>query len=622
MGKSRNLRQFLSRIPRKVWVSGGILLLVFAIALGTSNVWLAAEIERRIDQKLGEKGWRLERSRSSWSPWRGLEFENPRLRRGGEPPVAEAKSMAAGITLSRLLRGEAMGSGLELGAEPLILRDAEGEIRLDQVSIKLTASKEKIEIREAKAKADGLVVDTKGEIRFGSGEGDGGDYQPSFNAVRGVLAALPVREGNFKVGGTFTVDMSGPSIRWTANLDANGKDFVWHRLPLRQASAHAVLNEGDSVITADLVLPEGKSSFTIRKPGWQKPGCSFDGKLTDAAGRGDSFAGRYLGEGEWIVDKAEGEADLWSMARQTPEIATHLPQMISVETFPRIELRDLQSNRGALKLGSIALKGGGKASATVDDRRFTLTELSGSASFDGKSWHLKNAVGRIFGGEIKTSGSYRDGILDGATVSIAGIRLSELKGWSGSKSAGKGVLSGTYLGRLGADRSKLAGEGELRLVNAPVFDIPLLAETSELFRAMIPGADTKSKTGEVNARFTARKDRVDITRFEATGGSLEVSARGHVDLAKRRVDGVARGKLSGLPGVVTQPLSRLLEMEVSGPYDDIRVKPIGPARLVSNAASGTVGTAVDTVTEAGRVTGTVLKEGVKLPFRWLEKEDD
>ena len=106
-----------------------------------------------------------------------------------------------------------------------------------------------------------------------------------------------------------------------------------------------------------------------------------------------------------------------------------------------------------------------------------------------------------------------------------------------------------------------------------------------------------------------------MPRFEATGGSLNVSAKGEINLKKQRVDGTARGKLSGLPGLVTKPLSHLLEMEVGGPFDNVRVKPLGPAKLVSNAASGTVGLPVDALEEAGELTGTVLAEGIRVPLR-------
>jgi hypothetical protein len=42
--------------------------------------------------------------------------------------------------------------------------------------------------------------------------------------------------------------------------------------------------------------------------------------------------------------------------------------------------------------------------------------------------------------------------------------------------------------------------------------------------------------------------------------------------------GGARGKLAGLPGVVTSPLSRLLKMEVGGKLDHIRVQRLRPGR--------------------------------------------
>ncbi|RYD21559.1 MAG: hypothetical protein EOP88_10895 [Verrucomicrobiaceae bacterium] len=111
-------------------------------------------------------------------------------------------------------------------------------------------------------------------------------------------------------------------------------------------------------------------------------------------------------------------------------------------------------------------------------------------------------------------------------------------------------------------------------------------------------------------------DATAVTRLQ-TAGAISL---GKVNLDKRTVSGRARGKLTGLPGMVTSPLSRLLEMNVAGPYNKIRVQPLGPAKLASNTASGTVGVVVDTIEETGKVTGTVITEGMKLPFRLLDKD--
>jgi hypothetical protein len=200
------------------------------------------------------------------------------------------------------------------------------------------------------------------------------------------------------------------------------------------------------------------------------------------------------------------------------------------------------------------------------------------------------------------------------------VRMSDLKQLSakdgGKKSAG--VLTARYSGSIVLAARELDGKGSLRLENAPVLEVPLLDQVYDLFSAILPGVE-RSPEGEFNAEFRARPDLVEVTRFEAKGGSsLTVSAVGTVDLNKGRVNGRARGKLVGLPGLVTSPLSRLLEMDVSGPYDDIRVKPLGPAKLASNTVSGTVGVAVDTLEETGKISGAIIKEGIKVPFRWLD----
>lgn len=150
-------------------------------------------------------------------------------------------------------------------------------------------------------------------------------------------------------------------------------------------------------------------------------------------------------------------------------------------------------------------------------------------------------------------------------------------------------------------------------------EVPLLDGTYDLFAAMIPGVKPGGD-GQFDARFTAGPGMLEVTHFEAAGGSLTLNAAGTVDLEKQRVDGRARGKLRGLPGLVTRPLGRLLEMEEAGPFDDIQLKPHGPATLVSNATSTALAAPVETIEEAGRITGTVVLEGINLPFRLLSKE--
>jgi hypothetical protein len=93
----------------------------------------------------------------------------------------------------------------------------------------------------------------------------------------------------------------------------------------------------------------------------------------------------------------------------------------------------------------------------------------------------------------------------------------------------------------------------------------------------------------------------------ANGGAVTVTATGTIDLVQRKVDAHATGNLRGVVGVVTSPLSQTLEMEVSGPLDQIRVRSVGPVAIVGSGIS-----------DAAKATGNVLKEGVTLPLKALD----
>lgn len=89
--------------------------------------------------------------------------------------------------------------------------------------------------------------------------------------------------------------------------------------------------------------------------------------------------------------------------------------------------------------------------------------------------------------------------------------------------------------------------------------------------------------------------------------SPSVTAEGIVDLRRREVSGPARGNLRGLFGIATGPLSRTLEMEVSGPLDNIRVRPIGLKGILSVPAN--------VVPDTAKGASDLLRNGVALPLR-------
>ncbi|WP_264487194.1 AsmA-like C-terminal region-containing protein [Luteolibacter arcticus] len=605
---------------RRRWVRRGAVLLAGVAALGIMAEWIAGRVvERRFHEELAEQGWTLERSSALWNPWHGLILNHVKLRRGAESPVLGAERVAADFPLL----GGAGGSQWRIGPGELVLRDSDGEIRLQEVDLKFDAHPGKIEVTKAEARHESLVVSTTGTILLESGKGPS-RYEPDFSALRGTLAVLKMSSDKFRMTGSFSVDArgSGPP-RWNADLKGDGTVTSWHGIPLRSVSAAAGMSSEQSTITATLVLPSGKSDFKVTKADWGISPYRIDGTLKDDAGRTDNFSGSYQPEAnQWNLDSLSGPADLWQLAQDIPLVAAKLPEQLRCESFPiiRVEKARWTPEKG-FAVKSVATSGKGSFTIDQGDREIQIEKISGGFAYDDSTWTLNGLSADVFDGRVSVSGRYKDPVLTAGKVTIEGISLAKLKEWSGEEATGKGLLFGSYSGSVDTGDKTLSGKGSLRLEDAPVIEVPLLDQVWQLFTAMIPGVKRASK-GAFYADFVANSNLVEVPNFKATGGSLTVTAKGTVDLKRRRVDGVARGKLDGLPGLVTHPLSRLLEMEVSGPYDDIRVKPLGPPKLVSNAASATVGVAVETIEEAGKISGTVIVESIKLPFRWLQKKAD
>ena len=98
-----------------------------------------------------------------------------------------------------------------------------------------------------------------------------------------------------------------------------------------------------------------------------------------------------------------------------------------------------------------------------------------------------------------------------------------------------------------------------------------------------------------------------ISQLTATSEAVKVTAEGTLDLKKREVSGRARGNLRGLFGLATSPLSKTLEMQVSGPVDNIRVRPIGLKGILNVPESLVPGNQ--------KVSSNLIKEGIALPLR-------
>lgn len=620
--RSRHLRRRL-RIP----VAVVLILIVLWVA---ANIWVPRKVASAVESKLAEREMALSWKSSSWSLWRGVHLSGVVLRQttGDQRPMVETENLYIHLPMSQWLSRNGRTTFWQIRDASVKLTDDEGTIALNDVSATLKAERGKISIRQAVARHEGLDVDISGVIltRYPS-EKNTGPINFNLKAARAIIATLDFQDHSspFKAKGTFELDLSDPDRPWKADLQGAGENLDWKGYRIDKATASAELTSESSIIHAKVSTSAGTIDGKVSRSGWKGSPFLFDGKITDTKGKTDEFNGRHE-NGVFTIEKLSGPADLHQIAVDILPNGQELAKAATFPRFPEIEatrIRWKKNTDPAWSIESLAWSGQGEVSVTIKDEVVTAKNLRGKTSFDGKAWKVEDAGADLLKGSISMSGVYQEGRVEKARIKASEIRIAEIGRIATDRkgAARKGVLSLDYQGSLDITEKSLDGKGSMTLDDAPVIEVPLLDQVYELFTTLIPGVK-KSGSGKFSASFTAKDRMVDVTRFEATGGSLTVSAVGKVNLEKKYVSGRARGKLTGLPGMVTKPLGRLLELDVAGPYDNIRVKPLGPAKLVSNAASGTVGVAVDTVEEAGRITGTVITEGIKLPFRLFGGEEE
>lgn len=606
----------------------GAVVVVLLLGYFAGKAWATRQIEGRIVQRLSERGLSIQWEDLTWTPWRGLLMEGVSVKEnhGEHRPVAEVGNVSVHFPPSQFLGKNRMSIWWMKGSK-VVLTDAEGTVTLDNVSLRAEARPGEVMITRATVRQQALVIDVSGKISTRHPAVKRTDpFVLKLAAFRGTLGALDVESGGpFRVTGTFDVDMrQGAPYPWSTGLRGEGENIVWKGIPMNHAVADGSLSDKGTEITVECKGTEADVAVKMTRGEWKSTPFAYEGVLKDKAGREDTFKGTYAKK-VMHIERLEGGADLWKVAKSIPVVAEKLPEKLEVRSFPAVKARDIRVEVAERpvkwSVASVTTDGSGSFSWPYEDERIVFSKVAGGAAYDGTEWTVEDGKASVLGGTVEVSGRYKDGKLREGRIQSEGIRVKDLKMLEDKPSggAGDGVIYLDYQGAVDFSALEFDGGGMVRLENAPVFDVPLLEEVYDLFLAMIPGIDPPEK-GRFDATFTAHGKKVEVTKFKATGGTLNVSAKGTVDLEKKRVDGRARGKLTGLPGLITKPLSRLLEMEVSGPFDDVRVKPMGPAILASSEAPEGVGEAFEAIEETGKAVGEVIVEGVKAPFRFLKEK--
>ncbi|WAC21315.1 hypothetical protein OVA24_07945 [Luteolibacter sp. SL250] len=624
-----SLRRF--RLSRRwrifLWILVGfssVVVTVLTLAQGR----IIAGIEQRMRDRLEARGLEPEWSRASWSLWRGgVVFRDFILHEteGERKQVLEVESLAVSLPPSQWISTGSRTMVWSVRRSKVVVSDAEGHIALEDVSAKFRSRRGKITVTEAKVRHRGLVVDLEGDIITRQ---EPLRPPPRFvmklKAARATLAALDFDDGTgrFKIRGKFTVDASTPAFDWSASLKGNGREVSLKGVPLRDAGATAELSsQEESVINAGVAMEHGRAEAVIRRQGWKGTPFTFEGTVQDGDGKKDTLHGSHH-RGKFHVAELEGDADLWSIAGDIPMLADSLPPSLEVVTFPAITARDIRWEKdGGWSVARFSTRGAGAVTVAHEGKKVDITALTGGGSLTGRTWSLREVRGEVFGGNLTVDGDYTGGRLRDAAIKASGVRLDRIKQAMGKgKTSTPGVLSLFYTGSADLGGRLFDGEGRMMLENAPVIEVPLLDQVHDLFAAIIPGVErAESGEGRFEAHFTSSGHIVSVGSFEASGGTLTVDARGQVDLRKETVSGSARGKLTGLPGVVTQPLSRLLEMEVTGTLDRIHVRRLEAGKIISQAAEGTAEVVEEAVKGVRKAEDREKRRSPSKPARWFDK---
>lgn len=586
-----------------LWLVGVIVLLT-VIGLILGNLWLPRKLESVVTERLKARGLSADWKSVTWMPIRGLQVDGLVIRQasGDRALVCKTGHVNVRMPLWRAFDRETRITHWSVRNETVTVGDADGEITLEDVTARCEMSLGKLIVHRFSARDAGLTADLKGEILLKKSPSTPKPFALKLRGLRGALVSLDFSDKGkrFKATGTFEVDMTGPAPVWKSSLNGAGNDVVWKGVKLNKAAAEAELSSADSQIRAALATPNGSSSATIRKQGWKETPFVFEGTLKDKSGREDTFNGSFM-KRTLTIERLSGNADLILIAGDVPQLADDLPDVFEFTRFPDLDARGIRWDADKTwHISSIKVGGNSTAIIAVEKRKIGISEIAGTMSYDDKTWRIGNARGKVFGGDFSIEGNYRQGALYQSSITAGGLKLAEIKRAAG-KPVGKetkGILSFSYEGSVRLKGREFDGSGTIRLDDAPVFEVPLLEEVYGLFSAIVPGAK-HSGEGRFDAEFMGRSHILDVKRFVATGGSLSVTANGEVDLEKETVAGFARGNLGGPPGLLTKPIGKLLEMEVSGSLDKIQVKPVGPARSIAEAASGTAGKIVEGLEKAG-----------------------
>jgi hypothetical protein len=136
-------------------------------------------------------------------------------------------------------------------------------------------------------------------------------------------------------------------------------------------------------------------------------------------------------------------------------------------------------------------------------------------------------------------------------------------------------LTGTVSGKLslenaGASMQTMVGRGDLHVVNAHIYELPVLVSTLAVLKNRTPD---KTAFNRCDMQFTVQGERVQFEQLQLLGDAVSLYGRGEADM-NRRVDmvfhalaGPADLPIPGVSFLMRQATQQILEIKVDGSWD-------------------------------------------------------
>ena len=226
-------------------------------------------------------------------------------------------------------------------------------------------------------------------------------------------------------------------------------------------------------------------------------------------------------------------------------------------------------------------KGGTRTRLTVNaeapggmDYTFAKKELhfdamKGRLFFTDESLKLTGVRGEFFGGTITAEGDIstlkaKPG--ESLTVRLAGVEFSKLSKLYFGFDDSKGKMDSTIAFTCkGDDIRTLRGEGEVSITEGNVFAIPFLGPFSEILNKIVPGMGY-SRARKATGTFSLSDGILTNKDLTIVGNGFSMFGGGRIWFIDDKIDFDIRINAQGLPGILTFPLSKLLEYRANSRF--------------------------------------------------------